>query len=128
MTTTYFRARAVLDVVLGSILLAAPSGGLYDALDLPPVEPMLYAQIAGAALLAFAYLLWIAPRNDPVLRAVALASAIGNAISAVVILYWLLDGAVDGFLLWLLVPVCAVSAVIEGGIASRRVAMLVPGD
>jgi hypothetical protein len=124
----YLRARALLDVALGLLLLAATWDGLYDALGLPLPRPELYAQIAGAALLGFAYLLWISPRNDNLTPAVALAAAIGNALSAVILLVWLVRGDVDGFLLWLFVPVCAVSATIEGAIASRRVAMLVPGD
>jgi hypothetical protein len=125
---TYLRARALLDVAIGILLLAATWDGLYDALDLPLPRPELYAQIAGAALLGFAYLLWIAPRSEAVTQAVTLAAAIGNALSAVILLVWLVRGDVDGLLLWLFLPVCAVSAAIEAAIASRRVALLVPGD
>jgi hypothetical protein len=128
VTTAYFRARAVLDLALGVLLLGATWDALYDALDLPLPRPELYAQLAGTALIAFAYLLWIAPRNDNLLRAVALAAAIGNALATVVLLVWLVRGDVDGVLLWLFVPICAVSAVIEATVASRSVAMLVPGD
>ena len=128
MITRYFRARAVLDLALGVLLLGATWDGLYNALDLPLPRPELYAQFAGAALIGFAYMLWIAPRNDRVLRTVALGAAIGNALATVILLAWLLRGDVDGILLWLFVPICAASALIEGVVASRAVAMLVPGD
>ncbi len=79
-------------------------------------------------MLALSYLLWIAPRSARLTHAVALAVAFADALAAIVLLAWLLRGDVDGALLWALVPLSAAAAVVEGVIASRSVAMLVPGD
>ena len=43
MIAAYLRARALLDVALGVLLLAATWDGLYDALGLPLPRPELYA-------------------------------------------------------------------------------------
>ena len=128
MTTRVLRADAVLDVALGFVLLAATWGGLYDALDLPHPEPELFTQVAGGLLLAFGYLLWLAPRDVNLTQAVSLTAAFANALGAVVLIVWLVGGHVDGVLLWALVPVLAAFAALEARIASRSVAMLLPPD
>jgi hypothetical protein len=128
VTTRVLRADAILDVALGFVLLAATWGGLYDALDLPHPEPELFTQVAGGLLLAFGYLLWIAPRDASLTQAVSFTAAFANALGTVVLLVWLAGGYVDGILLWALVPVLAAFAVLEARIASRSVPMLLPPD
>jgi hypothetical protein len=128
VTRTFLRARALAEFLLAFVLLAASWEQLYDVLSLPTAQPELFAQIAGAAMLALSYLLWIAPRYSRLTHAVALAVAFADVLAAVVLLAWLLRGDVDGALLWALVPLSAAAAVVEGVIASRSVAMLVPGD
>jgi hypothetical protein len=128
VTNRVLRADAVLDVALGFVLLAATWGGLYDALGLPHPEPELFTQVAGGLLLAFGYLLWIAPRETSLTQAVSLTAAFANGLGAVVLLVWLAGGYVDSVLLWALVPVLTAFAVLEARIASRSVALLLPPD
>ena len=130
---TTLRADALLDLVLGALLLLAPFDALYDALDLPRAEPAFWAQLAGGMLIAFAYLLWISPRDVRLTNAVAMAAAVANAGGVLLIAVWLLNGGLDvgGLGTTLLVLVAAalvVFAVLEGRIAARSVAGLLPPD
>ena len=127
------RADALLDAALGVLLLLAPWGSLFDALGLPRAQPALYAQIAGGLLLAFAYLLWIAPRESHLTRGVAAAAALANAAAATVLVAWLVAGDLDAgglgvALLAALAAALAAFAVAEALVASRSVAMLLPPD
>jgi hypothetical protein len=122
------RSDAVLLLVVALLLLASTWTDLYDALGLPPSDPELYAQLAGAVMLAVAYLLWIAPRDVRLTQAVAASAALGNGLSAVILLVWLGTDRVDSVLLWSFVPVLAAFAALESWIARRSVAMLLPAD
>jgi hypothetical protein len=126
------RTDAVALGAFGALLLLAPWGGLYERLGVPPGEPELWTQAAGLFLLAYAYLLWIAPRDARLTQGVALGAAIANLGGAALIVAWLLTGIdTDGPGAVLLVLVAAVAAAfgtVEAWIASRSVAMLVPGD
>ena len=127
------RADAVLDVALGALLLLATWDALYDAVDLPRADPALYAQVAGGLLVAFGYLLWIAPRESHLTRGVAAAAAVANAAGAVILAAWLLVGELDvgalgTALLAVLAVFLALFAVAEALVASRSVAMLLPPD
>ena len=128
MTTLTLRTDAFFGFVFAVVLLAATWNELYDALTLPQPEPEVFAQIAGALLLGFSYLLWIAPRSANLAQPVAAAAALANALIAVCVLVWLLRGDVDSALLWVLVPVMLVFAALEAWIASRSAAMLMPAD
>jgi hypothetical protein len=128
VTRLALRANAAFGLLLGLVLLAATWDGLFDALRLPHPEPEVYAQLAGALLAAFAYLLWIAPRDTRLTQGVAAAMAIANGLAAAVLFVWLLNGSVEGALLWLLVPLLSMFALAEAWIASRSAAMLMPGD
>jgi hypothetical protein len=126
------RADSIALAAFGVLLLLAPWDGLYGALGLPETSPELWAQLAGTLLLAFSYLLWIAPRNARLTQAVAFAAAIANLGGAVVVFAWLGRGIeTDAFGTPLLVLIGVAGAVFgaaEAWIASRSVAMLVPGD
>jgi hypothetical protein len=116
----------------GALLLLAPWDALYERLGVPNGEPELWTQAAGMLLLALAYLLWIAPRDARLTQGVALAAAIANLGGATLIVAWLLTGLdTDGpgaVLLVLVAVVAAAFGAAEAWIASRSVAMLVPGD
>ena len=127
------RADAVLDLALGLLLLAAIWDGLYSALDLPDAEPGFFAQLAGALLIAFSYLLWIAPRDVRLSHAVSAAAAVANALGVLLIGAWLAVGELDvdglgSVLLAALGLVLAVFAALEWRIASKNVAALMIQD
>ena len=115
------RADAVFDLAMGVLLLAATWTRLYAVLDLPHPTPELFTQIAGALLLAFSYLLWLAPAAA-LTRPVAVAAAAANALASVTIVVWLLAsdlgvGALGTVLLALVALALAVFAVAETLIA-----------
>jgi hypothetical protein len=122
------RGDAVLLFAVALLLLAATWTELYETLDLPVADPELYAQLAGAVMLAVAYLLWIAPRDVRLTQAVAASASLGNGLSAAILLVWLATDNVDGVLLWAFVPVLAAFSAVEAWIAARNVAMLLPPD
>jgi hypothetical protein len=122
------RSDSLLLLVVSLLLLASTWTALYDALGLPLAQPELYAQLAGAVMLAVAYLLWIAPRDARLTHAVAASAAVGNGLSAAILLVWLGTDRVDSVLLWLFVPVLTAFAAVEAWIAARSVAMLLPPD
>jgi hypothetical protein len=128
VTRATLRSDAALLLVVALLLLASTWTDLYDALGLPLSDPELYAQLAGAVMLAVAYLLWIAPRDVRLTQAVAASAALGNGLSAAILLVWLGTDRVDSVLLWLFVPVLAAFAALEAWIARRNVAMLLPAD
>ena len=128
MIRATLRADAVLLFAVALLLLAATWTELYETLDLPVADPELYAQLAGAVMLAVAYLLWIAPRDVRLTQAVAASASLGNGLSAAILLVWLATDDVDGALLWAFVPVLAAFAAVEAWIAARNVAMLLPPD
>jgi hypothetical protein len=131
VTSLVLRSNALLDAVLGIFLLAGTWNALYEAIDVPHPDPAVYAQIAGAFALGFAYLLWIAPRNTRLTQAVAAGRAFVNGFAALIGVVWLVREGFDGPAApgsIALVGLAAAYAVAEGWLASRSVAMLVPGD
>jgi hypothetical protein len=127
------RTNAVVDVLLAVVFLLAPWDGLYEALDLPQASPALYAQALGAVLLAFAYALWLAPREDAYARSVAFAAALGHVVGGFVLLGWALFGALG---IGTIGKVELVAAALAGFVlgtqelrlALRRVAIVLPQD
>jgi hypothetical protein len=83
------RVDAVSNAALAVFLLAATWDGLYDFFGLPVAEPPIYAQLLGAALVAFAIVEWELAAT-PAQRAVTLAAAVGSALAAAVLAVWLL--------------------------------------
>jgi predicted neutral ceramidase superfamily lipid hydrolase len=86
---------AVYSVAVGVLFLAGTWDGLWDALDLPQGQPAVFVQIGGALLWGIAYLLWLAARTPSLMVPVARASALMNALTAVVIVVWLIAGELD---------------------------------
>ena len=85
-----FKVDAVLDALAGLVLILGTWDGLYRALDLPHQGPALLAQLGGAALLGFAYLLWAAADTPTLRRPVGLAAAVANGLGALIIAAWLI--------------------------------------
>ncbi len=124
MTRLVLQGNGILDLMLGVALLAATWDWLYSSVGLPDPDPAIYAQIAGAFAVAVGYLLWIAHRDVHLTRAVAAASALANALLAVLAVAWLADSQMElpgheALVLGLLVPAFGVLAAVEARIASR---------
>jgi hypothetical protein len=85
------RLDAVSNAALAVFLLAATWDRLYEFLGLPVPEPPFYAQLLGAALVAFAILEW-GLAGSPSEGAVTFAAAVGSTIAAAVIAIWLIWG------------------------------------
>ena len=117
------RVDALSNAALAVFLLAATWDGLYDFFGLPLPEPPFYAQLLGAALVAFAIVEW-ALAGSAAERAVTLAAAVGSALGAAVLTVWLLaeGGDVDahGLLaLWSVVAFLALAAAIHALVLAR---------
>jgi hypothetical protein len=83
------RVNAVASLAAAGVLLAATWRSLYDELDSFRPVPWIYAQLAGAALLAFAYMTWQAARQPETERLVTQGAAIANMIGFACIAVWL---------------------------------------
>ncbi len=81
---------AVLDLLLGIVLLLSPFTTFYSALQLPQPQPALYGQLLGVALIGLALLLWQATVNGQLTVAVARTVGQVNLVSAVLIVAWML--------------------------------------
>ncbi len=88
------RVDAVSNAALAVFLLAATWDALYDFFGLPLPEPPFYAQLLGAALVAFAILEW-ALAGTPAQQTVTFAAAVGSALAAAVLAVWLLVADTD---------------------------------
>jgi hypothetical protein len=86
------RVDAVFDFILGILLLTATWSDLYDTLDLPQAEPEVFTQLAGGLLIAYAYLLWMAPLNRFFASQMSLATGVANAVGVVLLAIWLSSG------------------------------------
>ena len=127
------RADALLDAALGILLLAGTWDGLYAALDLPHQGPDFFAQLSGGLLIAFAYLLWIAPRDVRLSQTVSAVAATANAAGVVIIAAWLVIGdlgvgSLGTALLAVIALALAVFAALQGWLASKNVASLMLQD
>lgn len=80
---------AVLDLLLGVLLLMSPFTTLYAALQLPQPQPALFGQLLGVALIGLAWLLWHATFNGQMTVTVARTAGYVNLASALLILSWL---------------------------------------
>jgi hypothetical protein len=117
------RIDAVSNAALAVFLLAATWDGLYEFFGLPPAEPPIYAQLLGAALVAFAIVEW-ALVGTPAQRTVTFAAAVGSAIAAAVIAVWLLAADTDldthgEVALWSVAAFLAAAAVVHTIVLSR---------
>jgi hypothetical protein len=89
---TVFWIDAVFSAVTGLLFLAGTWDGLYDTLELPQGRPAIFVQVGGALLLGVAYLLWLGTRTPALMLPLARASAIMNALSAGIVIAWLIHG------------------------------------
>ena len=84
------RLDAVVAVVVGILLVLGTWDGLYDSLDLPQALPAVLAQLGGAVLLGFAWLLWRAGEAPGELRlAVAQAAVAAKVVAVLILAAWL---------------------------------------
>lgn len=118
------RVDAISNAALAAFLLAATWDALYDFFGLPLPEPPIYAQLLGAALVAFAIVEWKLAGSSAE-RAVTLAAAVGSAIAAGVLAIWLLaaDTGLDAHglvALWSVAAFLAAAAVVHTIVLSRR--------
>jgi hypothetical protein len=125
-TRQVLRADALFDLLAAVLFLSGTWDGLYDALDLPQRGPAIFVQIGGAAVLAFAYLLWVAANDRALTRPVALAAAVGNGLAALIIAVWYVfadpdtAGALGDVILIVTAVVLAFFAVTEAMIVRER--------
>jgi hypothetical protein len=113
----FFRLDAICDAVLALFLLSSTWDGLYEFLGLPVPKPAFYAQLLGAALVAFAIVEWrLAGR--PGSRELAGGVAVGSALAVVILVVWLLSGRVRGdvhgeIILWFVAAFLALEAALH---------------
>ena len=117
------RVDALSNAALAAFLLAASWDRLYDFFGLPVPKPSFYAQLLGAALVAFALVEW-ALAGSPAERTVTLAAAVGSAIAAAVLAAWLLAAGADldthGLVaLWSVAAFLALAAAIHAVVLAR---------
>ncbi len=80
---------ALVDLLLGILLLMSPFTTLYAALQLPQPQPALFGQLLGVALVGLAVLLWQATFNGQLTVPVARTAGYVNLASAVLIIAWM---------------------------------------
>ncbi|MBB3006571.1 hypothetical protein [Cupriavidus alkaliphilus] len=80
---------ALVDLLLGILLLMSPFTTLYAALQLPQPQPALFGQLLGVALVGLSVLLWQAAFNGQLTVPVARTAGYVNLASAVLIIGWM---------------------------------------
>ena len=133
MTRLVLRANAIAYVAVATFLALSPWDRLYETLGIAPIKAAIPAQVAAVFAVALAYLMWIAPRHGALTHAVAAAAALANTLVAVVSLVWVFAAPSDlrpndAVFLGAAATAAFAAAAAEAWIASRSVAMLVPGD
>jgi hypothetical protein len=113
----FLRLDAVCDAVLAVFLLSSTWDGLYDFLGLPVPKPAFYAQLLGAALVAFAIVEWTLA-GKPGSRELAGAIAVGSTLAVAILVVWLLSGRVRGdvhgeVILWFVTAFLALEAAVH---------------
>ncbi|SDP40027.1 hypothetical protein SAMN04488595_108159 [Ralstonia sp. 25mfcol4.1] len=81
---------ALLDLLLGLLLLMSPFTTLYAALQLPVPEPALFGQLLGVATLGMSWLLFTATFNGHMTVPVARVAGLINLASAILVAAWTL--------------------------------------
>ncbi len=81
---------ALLDLLLGILLLMSPFTTLYAALQLPQPQPALFGQLLGVATIGLAWLLFMAAINGQLTVTVARTAGFINLVSAILIAVWTL--------------------------------------
>ena len=127
------RANAVYFLAAGLFLGVATWDWLYSTLGAHKPNPAPFAQLAAIFFVACAYLLWIAPRDVRLTRAVAAACAFANAAIVLLVTSWEVSDKVvltgrDHVVIVAVAIASGAFAVAEIFMASRSVAMLLPAD
>ena len=81
---------ALLDLLLGILLLMSPFTTLYAALQVPQPQPALFGQLLGVATIGMAWLLFMATINGQLTVTVARTAGYINLASAILIAAWTL--------------------------------------
>lgn len=81
---------ALLDLLLGMLLLMSPFTTLYAALQLPVPEPALFGQLLGVVTLGMSWLLFTATFNGHLTVPVARVAGLINLASAILVAAWTL--------------------------------------
>lgn len=118
------KVNAVIDGVLGVLLLAATWKDLWAELDTIPPAPWLWAQIAGLLLVGLAALTWRASgRDDETSRELTRLLSVLNVVAFVQIAIWLFSDDVgvpgSGTLGSWLIDIVAVAALVLGVLEAR---------
>jgi hypothetical protein len=124
-TRIIMRGDAILDLSFGVLTFFSPwAGGLFDLLQLSNPQPAIFTQIAGGLLVAFAYLLWIAPDRPAALaKPVALSVGAINVIAVVLIAGWLISGMLGAGTLGTLILIAAAALLGLFGFGELRYAL-----
>jgi hypothetical protein len=114
------RTDALLDVGLGAFLLLAAWDDVYAVVGLPAPEPAIFAEVGGALLFGFAYLLWVAPDYAVLARRIAEAAALANGLAAALIALWLASRPDDVQLIgWVLMAALTVALAVLAWLEAR---------
>jgi hypothetical protein len=118
------RLDAVSNGSLAAFLLASSWDGLVELFGLPAPEPAFYAQLLGAALVAFAVVEWTQAGKEAE-RAVTVAAAVGSALAAAILVVWLAAGETGAdthglVALWSVAVFLALGAAIHVVVLNRR--------
>lgn len=81
---------ALLNLLLGILLLMSPSATLYAALQLPQPQPALFGQLLGVVTLGMGWLLFMATVNGQLTVTVARTAGFTNLVSAILVAVWTL--------------------------------------
>jgi hypothetical protein len=111
------RLDALSNASLALFLLASSWDTLFEAFGLPLPDPAFYAQLLGAALVAFSITEWTLA-GTPGERAVTLAAGIGSALAACILVAWLASGETEAdthglVALWSIAAFLAIAAVVH---------------
>ncbi|MEO8289741.1 MAG: hypothetical protein ABI649_01945 [Gaiellaceae bacterium] len=117
------RIDAVSNASLAALFLAASWDGLFEFFGLPLPHPVVYAQLLGAALLAFALVEWQAAGTSAA-RAVTFGAGVGSAVGAAILVVWLFLGETGAdshgvVVLWSAAGFLALAAAVHAVVALR---------
>ena len=130
MIRLVLRAIAATDVAAGIFLGLTTWDRLYHEFGLSAPDQAVFAQTAGAFMIAMGYLLWIAPKSETLTRAVAAGSALAHGLVAALCFVWLIVdrttlGTHQATALAAVGLTCALAATL-GGLLARHNAVPLP--
>jgi hypothetical protein len=119
---------SVVALVLGVVLLAATWTALFEHLSKFRPVPWIYAQLAGAAFVGLAWMLWSASKDPGAQRTLTQGSAIVNLVAFACVAVWLFSndrgipssGSVGSWVFDVTAVILAVLGVLEARVFWRR--------